>query len=435
MHLLFYRVHMRNQHKFVTMKFFYGIACICILFFVCAAYTQEANSTPNQSVNWVGSWAASQQIPEPQNAMPAESLHNTTLRQIVRLSIGGSKIRVRISNAFGASPLHCLALHVARPLSPAASRIDPGSDRALTFNGGSEVTIPAGAEYVSDPLDYVVPAESDLSITMDLDSIPAQETGHPGSRATSWLTHGSLISATDLPNAQTVEHWYFLSGVDVQMPADASAIVALGDSITDGHASTTNGNDRWTDDLARRLLKSASAAEISVLNAGIGGNRLLADGLGPNALARLDRDVLTQSGVRYLIVLEGVNDLGSLTRDGPVTDAAHSELVRQIIESYAQIVTRAHTHGLEVIGGTIMPFAGSNYYHPGPATEADRQSVNVWIRAAGHFDAVVDFDRVMADPARPDHLRPDYDCGDHLHPSPAGYNAMANAIPLSPFGK
>ncbi len=367
--------------------------------------------------------------------VPAESLRNTTLRQIVHLSIGGSKIRVRISNAFGTSPLHCLALHVARPLSSATSRIDPVSDQALTFNGTSDVTIPTGAEYFSDPLDYAVPPESDLAVSMYLDAMPGQETGHPGSRATSWLGRGSLVSATDLPHAESAEHWYFLSGVDVEAPANASAIVALGDSITDGHASTTNGNDRWTDDLARRLLKSAQGAEVSVLNAGIGGNRLLADGLGPNALARLNRDVLAQSGVRYLILLEGVNDLGTLTLDGPVTDAAHSELVRQIIESYAQIITQAHTHGLKVIGGTIMPFAGSDFYHPGPITEADRQSVNAWIRRPGRFDAVVDFDRVMADPARPDHLRADYDCGDHLHPSPTGYNAMANAIPLNLFEK
>lgn len=424
-----------NQHKFVMMRFFCGLLSVFILSLACAAYAQEANSTPNQSSHWVGSWAASQQISEPQNAIPAESLHNVTLRQIVRLSIGGSAIRVRISNAFGNSPLHCMALHVARPSSPATSRIDSASDRALTFNGSSEVTIPAGAEYLSDSLDYVMPSESDLAVTMYLDSIPGQETGHPGSRATSWLAHGSSVSATDLPNTQTLEHWYFLSGVDVEAPTEASAIVALGDSITDGHASTTNDNDRWTDDLARRLLKSNQGAEVSVLNEGIGGNRLLANGLGPNALARVNRDVFTQSGVRYLIVLEGVNDLGTLTRDGPATDAAHSELVRQIIESYVQIITQGHTHGLKVIGGTIMPFAGSNYYHPGPATEADRQSVNAWIRAAGHFDAVVDFDRVMADPARPDHLRPDYDCGDHLHPSATGYAAMANALSLNLFGK
>jgi lysophospholipase L1-like esterase len=412
-----------------------GLASVFILYFAWAAHAQDANNTPRQSPNWVGSWASSQQIPEPRNTIPSESLHNVTLRQIVRLSIGGSEIRVRISNAFGTSPLHCVALHVARSLSAATSRIDPGSDRALTFNGSSEFTIPAGAEYFSDPLYYVVPPESDLTVTMYLNSMPEQETGHPGSRATSWLAHGSLASAIDLPNAQTVEHWYFLSGIDMEAPANASAIVALGDSITDGHASTTNGNDRWTDDLARRLLKSSpETSEVSVLNAGIGGNRLLGDGLGPNALARLDRDVLTQNGIRYLVVLEGVNDLGTLTRDGPATNAAHSELVRQIIESYVQIITQAHTHGLKVIGGTIMPFAGSNYYHPGPATEADRQSVNAWIRTSGHFDAVVDFDRVMADPARPDHLRPGYDCGDHLHPSPTGYNAMANAIPLNLFG-
>lgn len=403
-----------------------------VFVFASAVFGQGANAASEQASHWVGSWAASQQIPETPNAVPAESLENATLRQIVHLSIGGSKIRVRISNVFGTSPLHCMALHVARPFSPATSRILPGSDHALTFNGSSEVRIPPGAEYLSDPLDYAIPAESDLAVSMYMEAMPGQETSHPGSRATSWLAHGSLASAIDLPNAQTVEHWYFLSGVDVDAPTDASAIVVLGDSITDGHASTTNGNDRWTDDLARRLL-SGRGAEISVLNEGIGGNRLLADGLGPNALARLNRDVFSQSGVRYLIVLEGVNDLGTLTRDGPAADAAHSELVRQIIDSYLQIITQAHSHGLKVIGGTIMPFAGSSYYHPGSATEADRQSVNAWIRAPGHFDAVVDFDRAMADLAHPNHLRADYDCGDHLHPSPAGYNAMANVIPLSLF--
>ena len=397
--------------------------------------TTAANSslTSNWNGSWVGSWAASQQIPEPNNAVPIESLNHATLRQIVHLSIGGSLIRVRISNAFGTAPLHLIAVHVARPLSPSANRIDPSSDRAVTFNERADVLIPTGAEYTSDPLNYPVAALSDLAITMQIQSAPGQETSHPGSRATSYLTAGLPASAAELPSAQSIEHWYFLSGIDVAASAHASSIVTLGDSITDGHGATTNGNDRWPDLLAARLQHSADTNEIAVLNEGIGGNRLLEDGLGPNALARVDRDVLAQTRVRYLIVLEGINDLGMLTRTAVATEEQHKDLVRLMIGAYQQIILRAHAHGIRVIGGTIMPFMGSAFYHPDKSNESDRQTVNAWIRAAGHFDAVIDFDHILADPAHPDHLRPDYDSGDHLHPSPAGYRAMADAIPLLLF--
>jgi len=406
-----------------------------------AAHTAQAqvltsvNSSTTPASNWVGSWAASQQVPEPNNALPPESLNHATLRQIVHLSVGGSMIRVRVSNAFGTTPLHLISVHVAHPLSPAASRIDPTSDRALVFNEHPDVLIPMGAVYISDPLNYPVAPLSDLAITMHIEVAPGQETGHPGSRATSYLASDWPASAPELPSAQTIDHWYFLSGVDVSISANASSIVVLGDSITDGHGATTNGNDRWTDVLASRLQHSSDTNGVAVLNEGIGGNRLLADGLGPNALARFDRDVLAQTGVRYLIVLEGINDIGTLTRTAPATEAQHKELVQRMIAAYQQIILRAHTHGIEVIGGTIMPFMGSAFYHPDDANESDRQAVNAWIRATGHFNAVIDFDKIMADPAHPDHLRPDYDCGDHLHPSPVGYRAMANAIPLEFFQK
>lgn len=425
------------------MKFVFGLTSLpvglCLLLLPrCSAGAQATPPALNWTGfwvgTWVGTWSSSQQIPEPHNAQPPESLRHATLREIVHLSVGGTVIRVRLSNAFGTAPLQLSAVHVARAVSPASSRIDPVTDRALTFNQNAAVMIPAGAEYTSDPVQLTVPAESDMAITLQIDSVPGQETSHPGSRSTSYLAPGDLASAVELTNAQTVDHWYFLSGVDVQA-ANAQAIVALGDSITDGHASTTNGNDRWTDDLARRLLQSKTGPELSVLNEGTGGNRILLDGLGPNALARFDRDVLAQDGVRYLIILEGVNDLGTLTRDGPVSQDAHRDLVHDIIGAYEQMLTRAHAHGIKVIGGTIMPFGGSGYYHPGPELEADRQQINAWIRAAGHFDAVIDFDRIMADPAHPDHLRPEYDCGDHLHPSVAGYQVMADSIPLALFGK
>jgi lysophospholipase L1-like esterase len=216
-------------------------------------------------------------------------------------------------------------------------------------------------------------------------------------------------------------------------PAQAAAIVTLGDSITDGHGSTTDGNNRWPDLLARHLDSDSRLSTTSVLNEGIGGNRLLLDGLGPNALARFDRDVLAQPGVRFLIVLEGVNDLGMLTRDHDASSSDHDALVGNILSAYRQIALRAHAHGIRVIGATILPYEGSDYYHPGPASEADRQTVNQWIRSAKDFDAVVDFDALTRDPAHPSRLLPAFDSGDHLHPSPAGYKAMGEAIPLTLF--
>lgn len=389
---------------------------------------------PARAAEWVGSWAASQQIPEPANALPPEDLADATLRQVIHLSAGGPEIRVHVSNAFGTAPLRILSVHVARPVSAPSGAIEPGSDTALKFAGTAEVTIPAGADYISDPVAYAVGPGADLTVSIHYGEVPPQqETGHPGSRATSYVVRGDMVSAADLPEAKKVDHWYQLSGVDVRETGNGFSIVALGDSITDGHAATTNGNNRWPDVLAKRL-QQAGFHTTGVLNEGIGGNHLLTDGLGPNALARFDRDVLAQTAVRYVIVLEGVNDLGGLARTMGASPAEHSELVRRIIAAYEQIVLRAHAHGLRVIGGTITPYVGSNYYHPDAASEADRQAVNAWIRTPGHFDDVVDFDQAVRDPAHTDRLLPAYDSGDHLHPSPAGYAAMASAIPLSLFG-
>jgi lysophospholipase L1-like esterase len=390
-----------------------------------------AQPDPAGVASWLGSWAASQQIPEPQNSLAPDDLRDATLRQLVHLSVGGLALRVHLSNAFGTAPLRLSSVHIARPVSTSSAAIDPLSDKALTFHGARDVTIPAGAEFLSDPLEYPVAPLSNLAVSIHFGDPPAQQTGHPGSRATSYLIHGDLVSAPDLAGAKKVAHWYQLSGVDVSAGTAAAAIVALGDSITDGHGATTDGNDRWTDALARRL--QAASPNLSVLNEGIGGNHLLTDGNGPNALARFDRDVLAQTGVRYLIVLEGVNDLGGLTREHEVSPADHAAFVQRILSVYEQIVTRAHAHGITAIGATILPYKGSGYYHPGPANEEDRKAVNDWIRAPGRFDAVVDFDRVLRDPAQPDRMLPAYDSGDHLHPSPAGYAAMADAIPLSLF--
>ena len=382
---------------------------------------------------WVGTWAASQQIPEPNNALSADDLQDMTLRQIIHLTVAGQTLRVHMSNAFGTAPLRLTSVHIAHSLSPAEAKIDPASDRALTFSGKNDVLIPAGAEYISDAIPYPVTALSDLAITLHLDAPPEQQTGHPGSRATSYVAHGDLTAAPDLPNAKKIDHWYWIAGIDVNAVKNSAAIVVLGDSITDGHGATTNGNDRWPDVLAQRLQASRKTKTLAVLNQGIGGNHLLTDGLGPNALSRFDRDVLAQTGVRYLIVLEGVNDLGKLSQQGEVPPAQHEALVEQMIGAYEQIILRAHAHGIKVIGATILPYVGAANYHPAPPNEADRVAVNKWIRQPGHFDAVIDFDHLTADPSHPDQMLPAYDFGDHLHPGPAGYRAMGDAVALTLF--
>ena len=411
-------------------KVFTNCALVFVLFLAWPVSPLHGAAKPQ---TWIVSWAASQQIPEPNNALPSDDLRDATVRQIFHLSAGGSALRVHVSNAFGTAALHVSSVHIAHSPMPASAAIDPATDKALTFSGSQDLTIPPGAEYISDPVEYPVRALSDLAVTFYLEVPPATQTGHPGSRATSYLVHGNLVSAVELPDAKHVDHWYQISAIDVLSEKGAASVVALGDSITDGHGATTNGNDRWTDVLARRLQTSRQTHNLGVSNQGIGGNHLLTDGLGPNALARFDRDVLAQAGVRWLIMFEGVNDLGGLARNSEVSQSEHTTRARRVVAAYEQVIARAHSHGIRVIGATITPYVGSDYYHPGPLSEADREWVNEWIRAPGHFDAVIDFDAVVRDQRQPDRLRPVYDCGDHLHPSPAGYKAMGESIPLTLF--
>jgi lysophospholipase L1-like esterase len=400
----------------------------------------DSSQPGRHATAWVASWGAMPQLTEPSNMPPApytqptRVLADTTLRQTVHVTIGGSRIRLRFSNAFGGAPLPLTKVAVAVPAGGAAgvSAITPGTTHRVTFGGRPSVVVPTGAPMVSDPLDLRVPALSNLTITAYLASGQASTdiTSHPGSRTTSYLARGDQVDATDLTGATPVDHWYFISNVEMRESADASAVDVVGDSLTDGRGSTTNGNDRWPDQLAARLQAHRSTADVAVLNEAAGGNRVLNDGLGPNALARFDRDVLAQSGVEAVIVFEGVNDIGT----ADATPQAQQDVTRDLIEAYRQMIVRAHAQGIRVYGATITPFGGNTMYDdPQGLRERSRQAVNAWIRHSGAFDAVLDFDRAARDPQQPRRLRPSYDVGDHLHMNPQGYAALAAAVPLSLF--
>jgi len=378
---------------------------------------------------WVHTWVAMPQLTEPGNMPPAPFtggsvvFADTTLRQTVHVTIGGPRLRVRFSNAFGGAALPLTAAVLGRPADGLAGvpGVVPGSLRPLTFGGRPGAVVPPGAQVVSDPVDLPVDPGENLSITVYLSSGQASLnlTSHPGSRTSSYLIKGDLHLAPTLDGAVRADHWYLISGVEVL--ADAPALAIVGDSLTDGRGSTTNGNDRWPDQLFARRRRTA------VLNQAAGGNRVLNDGLGPSVLARLDRDVLATGGVDRMLLFEGVNDIGTAAADA----AAQKQVTDDLLFAFEQIVARAHARDITVYGATITPFGGNTGYDdPGGLREASRQTVNAEIRRGRLFDDTVDFDAAVGDPAAPSRLNPAYDTGDHLHMTPTGYGALAAAVPL-----
>ncbi len=401
----------------------------------------------NAKEHWVATWAtaqslapvaplgippprpqASQTRPSPIGNIP-ETFKNQTVRMIVRTSIGGRRVRVQLSNALGNPALTVGIAHIA--LSQKDSAIRPASDRALSFGGRASVSIPPGALVVSDPVDLDVPKLSDLAVSLYLPQDTGPPTVHPLGLHTTYIASGDVTADVTLNPTTTTTAYFWLSGVDVLAPSKASAIVAFGDSITDGFGTTANKDQAWPTLLASRLASNKSTAMLSVLNLGISGNRVLRDGAGTNALARFDRDVLSRAGVRWMTLLEGINDITFSAIPGiPPGQAVTAE---DLIWGYRQIIERAHMHGIKVAGATILPVEGVPTYTGNGETV--RQAVNQWIRTSGAFDAVIDFDALTRDPTNPKRLRPEFDSGDHVHPNDAGNQAMADVIDLSTFLK
>jgi lysophospholipase L1-like esterase len=387
--------------------------------------------------HWVATWGAS---PAPQLADEAQMraaklvFENQTLREIVHMSIGGNTLRVRLSNAFGNEPLVIGAAHIA--LRSAASGITAGTDRPLTFGGRATVEIPANALVLSDPVKLDAPAAADLAISI---FVPQKTVGagvHYSAQQTSYIASGDRTGAASIDGAASITSWVFLTAVEVQAPESVGTVVAFGDSITDGARSTTDANRRWPDTLAARLNAQHGAKKVGVLDAGIGGNRILHDAtanvrFGVSALARFDRDVLAQAGVKYVIILEGINDLGHAGTSAPASETVSAE---DLIAGMKQMIERAHEHGIKVFGATLTPFEGTSFAGYFTAEkEVKRKALNEFIRNGHAFDGVIDFEKAVRDPKNPDRMLAEYDGGDHLHPGDAGYKAMGEAIDLALF--
>ncbi|KAJ6514531.1 putative extracellular GDSL-like lipase/acylhydrolase [Mycena vulgaris] len=378
-------------------------------------------------------------LPPPPFTTPTSVFFNSTIRQTLHMSIGGDEIRVRFSNAFGVNDLQITAATVAMPVTRASgdSAIVTNTLKTLTFSGSPSFIVPNGALVVSDPIAFPIQPQSTITVTLYLaqGQQGSSITSHPGSRATSWISFGNLVKAANISDSSTVglAHWYFVSAVET-FSTSASAFVIVGDSITDGRGSDTDKNNRWPDLVIARMQQNSATSQISVNNQAAGGNRILADGLGPNALGRIDRDVLSHSGVKYAMVFEGVNDIGVAA----ATTAVQADIGDRVIGAFKQIVTRVHAAGIPIFAATITPFcapANESSIQPYSSLvrEVTRLRVNDWIRTSGMFDAVIDFDQIVADPAIPSQLSPTFNSGDFLHPNVAGYQAMAAAFPLGLF--
>lgn len=410
-----------------------------LAFAILAALATHIALAQGQNEHWVATWTTahraaplivSSAVGQPFTAAQQAQLgfNNQTIRMIAPVSIGGRRVRLQFSNAYGTTPLKLGAAHLA--LRAKDSAIVPGSDRTLTFSGQPGFTIPPGASALSDPVDLDVPPLGELAVSVFVPEATGPPTIHSAAFHTTYISKsGDATAQPSIEDSVTTQSWYWLSSIQVLAPAEASAIVAFGDSITDGARSTPEADRSWPSRLARRLAANRDTARFAVLNQGIGGNRILRDIAGPNALARFDEDVLSPAGVKWLIVLEGINDIGQGARANALPENAVT--AAELIAADRQMIERAHLRGIKVMGATLTPYGGAGY--SSEKGQAIHDAVNTWIRTGGAFDAVVDFEAATRDPNNPKQFRPEFDSGDHLHPSDAGYQAMADAIDLAVF--
>jgi lysophospholipase L1-like esterase len=399
---------------------------------------------PKGQERWVATWATAQALVRQAPARPAATppdattapattppeiaargLNNQTVRMIVRTSIGGKRLRVRLSNAFGGAPVTVGTAHLA--IRGKDSEIVRDSDRSLSFNGKPGCTIAPGVVLLSDPVELKVPPLTDLAVSLYFPGESGPPTTHVTALHSTYISKkGDLTAKTEIPEPVTTQSYYWLAGVDVAAAPDAALLVTFGDSITDGARSTAETNHSWPALLAARLAANKATAKIAVANVGIGGNRVLRDGSGASALARFDRDVLSQPGVKWVTLMEGINDIGRMA-----TTPSEAVTADELIGGYQQFIAQAHAHGIQVIGCTLTPYEGAGYYREDG--ERIRAALNSWIRTSGAFDAVVDFEAATRDAANARRIRAEFDPGDHLHPNDAGYQAMADAFDLKIF--
>lgn len=386
--------------------------------------TRLAFSSTTKKIRWVTAWTAAPDSPGP-------SLKKQTIRQIIRTSIAGSRVRLRLSNLFGAAPVTIGPVQLARHES--GSTIKSGTNHGLTFGGKTTVTIAQGTDVMSDPVAFKVSALEQLTVSLYVPQGAQSSTIHSTAIQTTFMANGNVAADTVFPKGETDTSRYFLTDIEVTaLEANARTLVIVGDSITDGVGSTEDGNARWPDALAERLQADPALASIAVANSGISGNRILNDGaepfLGPGILKRFDRDALSKPGVRWILLLSGGNDISAARVLGTSKDNVS---VEQIISGLKTLIKQSRQKGIKIIGATLTPKEGSRFFYP--AGEIKRQELNLWIRTSGEFDEFVDFDKLIRDPDHPERMLPAYDSGDHLHPNDAGYKAMAALIDLSLF--
>jgi len=375
--------------------------------------------------NWVGTWATAQMLVEPNNMPPAPGLTDNTLRQIIRVSIGGERIRLRFSNIFSDQPTVLKSVSIANVVEGAV--IDGKSQKTLSFNGNAGITMNPQQEVFSDTFDFALQPGQLLAITIHYGATSQKTSGHSGSRTTSYILQGDQLNNVDFAGAVKTDHWYSIMGVDVIAPKKSATIVCLGNSITDGRGSGTNKQNRWTDILSARLLENKATENIGVLNLGIGGNCVVRGGLGPTALDRFDRDVLSQEGVKWLVLLEGINDIGGIRKAEDATVRAE-----ELIAAYKVMIDKAHAKGIKVYGCTILPFAKS--FYDAPFKQEARDIVNAWIRNKNSgFDAVIDFDKAMVSEPGSKTILPNMHDNDFLHPNELGYKRMGDVIDIELF--